>query len=345
MIYTIKEIAKLSGVSAGTVDRVLHKRGRVSTETKKRICDILEKLDYQPNAMAKSLALRRYPTNVGIVSHVQPNFSNYAIEQSELGLQAAFSELKGSGINFRHVYSRNFDIEHQISLIDELIDDGIVALMIQPISSETLLAKLASLNIPVFCYSNDIIQSYPHFFTGIDNYKAGETVAGLFHLLNPKLHKMAFISSSLSMLGNLRRSQGFHEKLNQLYGGNIIRCEIQAINDDDVTYANVYELLRKNRDIDSLFFSSGAVKSCFKIFKELGLLGKICIIAFDLSDTIVQNISDNYVAAAIYQNSFQHSYLSVKQIYDYIVSGILPDKHEIFVDFEIIIKENLIDHL
>ena len=32
--YTIKAIARMAGVSAGTVDRVLHKRGDVSSKSK-----------------------------------------------------------------------------------------------------------------------------------------------------------------------------------------------------------------------------------------------------------------------------------------------------------------------
>src|SRR5690606_41827480 len=44
---TIKEIAKLADVSLGTVDRVIHKRGKVSKETEKKILDIIEKVNYK----------------------------------------------------------------------------------------------------------------------------------------------------------------------------------------------------------------------------------------------------------------------------------------------------------
>jgi LacI family transcriptional regulator len=342
MAYTIKEIAKIAGVSVGTVDRVIHNRGKVNSETEKRVRRILEVLNYQPNVMAKSLALRRYPATVGIVSHVQPTFSNYAVEQADLGIQAAIAEIEGSGISFRHVYGRNFDVDHQVSLIDELVKEGIAALMLQPISSEVLGAKIASLNIPVFCFMNDISMNYPHYFVGIDNYKAGGMAAGLFHLINPELQNMAFISSSLSMFGNIKRSQGFHDHIKQLYGSSIIRCEMEAVNDDFSTYKAVYEMLSKNRNIDSLFFSSGAAEACFNAIEEIGLLGKIVIVAFDLSKTIIKNIKNGYVAATINQNSFQHTYISVKRIYDYIVTGVLPKQHEVYVNSEIIIRENLV---
>ena len=46
---TMKEIADLSGVSRGTVDRVLNGRGSVRPETAKRVMEIAEQLNYQPN--------------------------------------------------------------------------------------------------------------------------------------------------------------------------------------------------------------------------------------------------------------------------------------------------------
>lgn len=54
-IYTIKDIAELAGVSKGTVDRVLHKRGKVSEDALKKVNEVLDKIDYQPNLMARSL--------------------------------------------------------------------------------------------------------------------------------------------------------------------------------------------------------------------------------------------------------------------------------------------------
>ena len=56
---TIKEIAELAKVSIGTVDRVIHNRGRVSKETEKKIKAIIDELNYQPNFFAKNLKLSK----------------------------------------------------------------------------------------------------------------------------------------------------------------------------------------------------------------------------------------------------------------------------------------------
>ena len=45
----IKDIAKMAGVSAGTIDRVLHNRGRVSEENLKKVNAVLKMVNYQPN--------------------------------------------------------------------------------------------------------------------------------------------------------------------------------------------------------------------------------------------------------------------------------------------------------
>lgn len=45
MSITITQIAKLAGVSRGTVDRVIHQRGRVAPEVEKRIRDIMDEIE------------------------------------------------------------------------------------------------------------------------------------------------------------------------------------------------------------------------------------------------------------------------------------------------------------
>ena len=52
----IKDIAKMAGVSEGTVDRVLHNRGEVSEKSKEAVLKVLEEIQYSPNLLARSLA-------------------------------------------------------------------------------------------------------------------------------------------------------------------------------------------------------------------------------------------------------------------------------------------------
>ena len=57
--YTIKDIARMAGVSAGTVDRVLHNRGDVSPKSKAKVQKVLDEIHYQPNVFAIGLAAKK----------------------------------------------------------------------------------------------------------------------------------------------------------------------------------------------------------------------------------------------------------------------------------------------
>ena len=48
-VYKRQDIARMAGVSAGTVDRVLHNRGDVSPKSKAKVQKVLDEIHYQPN--------------------------------------------------------------------------------------------------------------------------------------------------------------------------------------------------------------------------------------------------------------------------------------------------------
>ncbi len=56
---TIKEVSRLAGVSISTVSRVLNDTVPVADETKRRVLNAVQKLDYQPNAFARGLVTNR----------------------------------------------------------------------------------------------------------------------------------------------------------------------------------------------------------------------------------------------------------------------------------------------
>jgi len=56
MAATIKDVARLAGVSPSTVSRVLNQKGVISEETKQKIASAMEQLKYVPNDIARSFA-------------------------------------------------------------------------------------------------------------------------------------------------------------------------------------------------------------------------------------------------------------------------------------------------
>jgi LacI family transcriptional regulator len=72
---TIRDVARLAGVSIGTVSKALNANGRLSAETRAKVLEIAKAIDYRPNDLAQSLHRARSMT-VGILSN--DNFGRFS---------------------------------------------------------------------------------------------------------------------------------------------------------------------------------------------------------------------------------------------------------------------------
>ena len=92
---TIETIAKKAGVSRGTVDRVLHHRGRVKEKTAQRVWAVMEELNFQPNSLGRALYLSREKNKIGVlVSFREQDFQR----QVMLGVEEAVGYARQHGI-------------------------------------------------------------------------------------------------------------------------------------------------------------------------------------------------------------------------------------------------------
>jgi len=64
---TIKQVARMAGVSTQTISRVINERSDVSETTRAHIKQIIQKLDYHPSALARSL-IRQHSFTLGVVT-------------------------------------------------------------------------------------------------------------------------------------------------------------------------------------------------------------------------------------------------------------------------------------
>lgn len=69
---TIYDVAREAGVSMATVSRVVNGNKNVKENTRKKVLEVIERLDYRPNAVARGLASKK-TTTVGVVI---PNITN-----------------------------------------------------------------------------------------------------------------------------------------------------------------------------------------------------------------------------------------------------------------------------
>ena len=184
MAVTAQQIAELAGVSRGTVDRALHNRGRVNPEVAARIQRIAEELGYKPNLVGQALVRTKRDFKIGaILQSVETPTMQIVLE----GLRRAADELRSSGVELIVRELRGLDEELVLENIEELTSQGIQGLAISPNNTAELRQCINGLyeqGIPVITLNSDVPGSKRICFIGMDNYRAGQTAAGLRD--NPK---------------------------------------------------------------------------------------------------------------------------------------------------------------
>ena len=77
---SIKDIARLAGVSVATVSRVINQNGRFSKETERKVLDIIEQYNYRPNELARGLRVHKAQV-IGVICLLYTSLFDEALER------------------------------------------------------------------------------------------------------------------------------------------------------------------------------------------------------------------------------------------------------------------------
>ena len=113
----IVDIARMAGVSVATVDRVIHNRGKVSEENLARINEVLRRVDYRPNLIARSLASGRRYTLCAVMPRFAPG--EYWAD-FEAGIARAEAEAVRYNVTVRRFCFDQYDRSSFESLLETL---------------------------------------------------------------------------------------------------------------------------------------------------------------------------------------------------------------------------------
>lgn len=172
--YTIRDIAKQAGVSVATVSYVINNREdqRISAQTKKKVWQIINLLDYKPNSSAKSLATNK---TFHVVLYLAHENSLYKRSEQLLIAEALSKVLKTHGY---HLILQSEEDITQIDYADAILCYDTSSELFQEIGEKNLI-PLISLDglidnpLQIFfqiCYDYDHIKQQADDRYGADNY-------------------------------------------------------------------------------------------------------------------------------------------------------------------------------
>ena len=187
---TIKEVAFAAGVSTQTVSRVINNRPDVSPETRKRVQDVIEKLGYQPSALARSLIRQRSYT-LGVVTaglkYIGPSRT----------LSGITSAAEGAGYSLLLKELPRFDADNIAPIFQTLLSrhvDGIIWAVPEVGENLNWINKSSlDLNIPMVYITMKSREKV--CVVSIDNYLGGQLA--MTHLIEQGYQHIGHISGPL----------------------------------------------------------------------------------------------------------------------------------------------------
>lgn len=212
---TIRQIAKLAGVSTTTVSYVINNKGDISPETINRVKKIIEETNFQPNRIAKNLRQGRTNTIGVIVEEIMsfntpPIIKGISKAVEEKGYHAIFSNL-GLSFKLNAEYSNMNEYKDQIDAeIDNMLGnqvDGIIYLSMHDRKIEGLFENARVPVIYIYCYTgndNDICVTY-------DNSQISQEATD--YLIGHGHKRIALISGPVNSAPSHKRVIGFQTAL------------------------------------------------------------------------------------------------------------------------------------
>src|SRR5450631_283340 len=202
---TIQEVADLARVSPKTVSRVINNEPRVRSDTRKRILEAIEQLNYRPNLNARGLAGDR-SFLIGLFCEKPGDYlSNFQAGAVERCRESGFH------LMVEPWDSQSPDIGRQVkSLLRTLRLEGVI--LLPPLSDHAvILSRLADVSLPTvrIAPKNDPGSSSPS--VGIDDYAAARRMTG--HLLDLGHRRVGFLLGRAGHAASEQRHRGFRDEM------------------------------------------------------------------------------------------------------------------------------------
>jgi LacI family transcriptional regulator len=265
---TIRDVAKLAGVSVATVSRVLNQNGYVNEETEKRVRRAIKELNYKPNEVARTL-FKKTSKTIGLIV---PDISN-----------PFFPELVRAVEDVTNIYDYtvilcNSDEKSEkekeyIEVLKQKYVDGIILT-----TNQLEIAEVSELDVPVVVLDRPFNHSFPSVIA--DNY--GGARMATRHLYEIGCRKIAHIQGPPHVVNAVERFNGYRDEMKEL-----------GLWDENLIILGNYQLKQakeavlqalKEHEIDGIFAGNDVMAvGALKAVQQLGLRvpEDVAIIGYD----------------------------------------------------------------
>ncbi|WP_100331169.1 LacI family DNA-binding transcriptional regulator [Bacillus xiapuensis] len=203
MKVTIYDVAKEAKVSIATVSKVINNTGRISESTRERVCEVMERLNYQPNIIASALMGKQTKT-IGLLipDLANPFFSELARSIEDRGHESGYDLV---------ICSTDYQPEKEnkyLTLLKQKRVDGFI--LASGFENLDKVEELVKEEIPVAVVARDF-PMFPINAVALDDFLGGYQAAS--YLIKNGHRNIAVIGRDL--WSNRERIRGFKQAMEE----------------------------------------------------------------------------------------------------------------------------------
>lgn len=273
---TMQDVAELAGVSAKTVSRVFNDDPHVTEETRQRVTEAMQSLNYVPNMMARTFRSGRASVvGIAVPDIADPFFASI--------IRSVDREARARGMSTA-VTSLGDDPAHERTTVESLLRLQVNGLVIAPISNDHAYLAPWLTTMPAVFIDRPPVGVTADSFVEDD---FGGAAAAVRHLHALGHRRIAFVGDADPVVTNEQRLAGYLAAVDELGLGDHPELVARASTADAAT---AVERLLDSPDAPTAVFSANA-RTSLEVFPALQRLGR--------TDVALVSFGDFPMAAAL----------------------------------------------
>lgn len=336
---TITKIAEKAGVSIGTVDRVIHKRGRVAPETEKRVQEVITQFGYQPNPIARHLQ-RSKSFTIGMLLPSLSSEDGYWMQCYE-GAKKAEKELEPFTIRIiKEEFDRTVDGDC-LRAGQKLLEQGVNALVISPVVPEECRLLLAADNcVPYAFIDSPLPDTTPEATIAQNPFRGGLVAGRIMKLLAPEAKEYAVFLMHSAAYNSRERSRGFISYFKNSNDVQVFELSCQGEKSYVGLCKYIDSFFQQHPDVQGVFVVNDAVHHVGNYLVTHELKDRVAVIGYDLIAKNTQGLLEGSIDCLLAQRPQFQGYTVIHELYRKKI--LQQETEEVHIPVDIFFKENIL---
>lgn len=343
---TIFDVARLAGVSKGTVDRVLHNRGEVSAKTMEKVKAAIQELDYTTNVYASNLGFHGSRTFTFIMPKSGEGEYWHRLSKGAAIASERFAPM-GAAVNME--FFDQYDPSSFVNACNKVLSGEPSAVVMVPLFSKEasdFAAALTERSIPYACIDTKIDDDDYLVYYGMDKYNSGVLCAALLtERLEPSQVSRVLVVRILRNVkgesdSTVERRKGFTDFMTREFPSCVT----------DTVFINPSDPSQVDDVLHEYFTAHPDVKLVVMFNSRVYMLGDYLlkhpdparrVVAFDDLDGNFDLLRKGGVTVLICQRTEDQAVRSLTALANSVIMHSLPPERDNYVHMEILTRYNI----